>query len=54
MAPYVRRLWKECSATELAALSDEAIDSICESLDDLSAKWGRLRIGEGLSVVWPD
>ncbi len=36
------------------ALDARAIDRICRLLDDLSARWSRLRVGESLAVRWPD
>jgi hypothetical protein len=35
-------------------LSEERLDRICEWLDELSAKWAGLGIGESLTVAWPD
>ena len=33
---------------------EEQIDRICDRLDELSAEWMRLEIGEALTVRWPE
>jgi hypothetical protein len=39
---------------QLDALSEEKMDQICAHLDELSSHWSRLRIGESMTVHWPD
>jgi hypothetical protein len=41
-------------APELEALDRKKVDEICESLDQLSARWSRLEVGESMAVGWPD
>lgn len=39
---------------ELSNLSTRKIDEICEYLDELSAHWSRLEVGQCVIVRWPD
>ena len=39
---------------ELGALTEEKLDQICAHLDELSSHWSRLKIGESMTVHWPD
>jgi|SRR4030095_3848123 hypothetical protein len=39
---------------ELSNLSTRKIDEICEYLDELSAHWSRLEVGQCMIVRWPD
>jgi hypothetical protein len=39
---------------EVKALNEDAISRVCMRLDDLSARWSSLRIGESLTVEWPE
>ena len=41
-------------AQELEALNQKKLDEICEWLDQLSARWSRLEVGESMAVGWPD
>jgi hypothetical protein len=41
-------------ASELDALNTVKISDICEYLDALSSNWSKLKIGESMSVSWPD
>jgi hypothetical protein len=36
------------------ALTDAVINRICMRLDDLSARWASLGVGESITVEWPD
>ena len=45
---------KRRSAMEPPALDQRKLDEICEHLDQLSAEWSSLEIGESMSVAWPD
>ena len=40
--------------SELAALNQKKLNEICEHLDELSAYWSRLEVGESMAVSWPD
>lgn len=42
------------TAHELDALNAAKISDICKYLDELSAHWSKLKIGEAISVSWPD
>ena len=39
---------------DLGALTEEKMDQICAHLDELSSHWSRLKIGESMTVHWPD
>ena len=39
---------------EQSVLNQRKLDEICEHLDELSAHWLRLRVGESMAVAWPD
>ena len=39
---------------ELHALSERKIEQICRHLDELSSHWSNLKIGESMTVHWPD
>ena len=41
-------------ATQLPTLNQRKLDEICEHLDQLSAQWSRLAVGESMAVAWPD
>jgi hypothetical protein len=34
-------------------LNEEIIDRVCARLDDLSARWSHLSIGQSLTIEWP-
>jgi len=36
------------------SLRQDQIDRVCERLDELSARWARLKIGQSLTVTWSD
>ncbi len=40
--------------TALPTLNQRKLDEICEHLDELSARWSSLEIGESMAVGWPD
>jgi len=39
---------------QLHGFSEEKMDQICAHLDELSSHWSRLKIGESMTVRWPD
>lgn len=41
-------------AEELHALDRKKMDDICDHLDELSARWSTLAVGESITVGWPD
>ena len=40
-------------ATQLPTLDQRKLDEICEHLDQLSARWSNLGVGESMAVAWP-
>jgi hypothetical protein len=51
MAQQAREM---ASRKDSRVLSERKLDEICEHLDQLSACWLRLRVGESIAVAWPD
>lgn len=54
MAQQAREVRDTASGKEQRVLNERRLEEICEHLDQLSAHWSRLRIGESMSVAWPD
>jgi len=54
MAQQARAVRDAGNAAELHALNAKKLDEICKHLDELSARWSSLRIGESMAVRWPD
>lgn len=52
MRPYVLRVRADCAPSELAELSENRLRRIRARLDELSAEWSRLRVGEALVLEW--
>ena len=42
------------STPELRALNRKKLDEICTQLDKLSFRWSNLKVGQSMSVRWPD
>ena len=40
--------------TEMEALDEKRLQSICRHLDELSSFWSGLEVGESMSVSWPE
>jgi len=40
-------------ATQVPTLDQRKLDEICEHLDELSAHWSRLEVGQSMAVAWP-
>jgi hypothetical protein len=38
---------------ERAALSEPVLARVCARMDDLSARWARLRVGDSFTLAWP-
>ena len=53
MAPQIKP-GRDVSASPDLALNERLLAHICGRLDDLSARWRSLEIGQSLSVEWPD
>jgi hypothetical protein len=47
-AASLRRFWPQGRQ-----LDERVVTTICSDLDELSARWSRLAIGESMSVEWP-
>jgi hypothetical protein len=47
-----RQLWE--AQRDSALLHSKTESRICALLDELSQKWMRLRVGEALTVTWPE
>src|SRR4029078_9302971 len=54
MSQQAREVRDTASDNELRVLNDRKLDEICTHLDQLSAHWLQLRVGESMSVAWPD
>jgi hypothetical protein len=49
-AIHLRRI---ASSNEMKGMN-EKLDQICQHLDELSAHWSQLAVGESMTVRWPD
>ena len=54
MSSQEKQVRNVATPLELHALSEEKMDQICAHLDELSSRWSRLKIGESMTVQWPD
>ena len=54
MAQQATEVRDTASGSELRVLNDRKLDQICKHLDQLSAQWSVLRVGESMAVAWPD
>lgn len=54
MASFVDREWEHCSKEERARLSPDALDRICNRLEEVSRSWTALSRGESMVLPWPD
>ena len=41
-------------ANEFCVLNERMLAEICKQLDELSAHWSRLKVGQSIAVQWPD
>lgn len=53
MAAMVKSIRSQQSSTESRMFSESAIKQICARMDELSARWSALGIGQALTVSWP-
>ena len=53
MTDFVERIRHACSDDELEALTEPVIQRVCCLLDELSTRWRRLPVGEGVTLQWP-
>jgi hypothetical protein len=54
MVQQAKEVRDTANAKELHTLNQRKLDEICQHLDDLSAHWSRLKVGESMAVHWPD
>ena len=54
MAQQAKQVRDVATATELRTLDRKKLDQICMHLDELSSHWTRLKVGQSMSVRWPD
>ncbi len=54
MAQQAKAVRTTASATESRTLDQRKLDEICKHLDQLSAHWSSLKVGESMAVAWPD
>ncbi len=52
MALQAKESRGQLAATESQALNDAMINRICARMDELSARWSALEIGQSLTVTW--
>lgn len=53
MAGNAKHVRSQLPAAESQALNESAIKRICARMDELSAQWATLAVGQGLTVHWP-
>ena len=41
------------ATAQLPTLDQRKLDEICEHLDELSARWSNLEVGQSMAVAWP-
>jgi hypothetical protein len=54
MAPQAKSIRGLQPAAEDRTLTEDLLARVCSRLDDLSAQWASLDIGESFTVVWLD
>ena len=54
MSSETKHSWLRSRRSENDALNEEIIGRVCARLNDLSARWSRLGIGESLTIEWPE
>ena len=54
MAQQAKEVRDVATAKELGVLNRSKLDEICKHLDELSAEWSKLEVGQSLAVRWPD
>src|SRR5215211_8369519 len=48
-----QKMRSETPSQQLPTLNQRKLDEICEQLNELSARWSSLKIGESMAVAWP-
>lgn len=54
MAQQAKAVRDTAGTAELITLNKRKLDEICKHLDQLSAHWSSLKVGESMAVAWPD
>ena len=54
MAKQAKEVRDTAGDEELQTLTDRKLDEICKHLDQLSARWSSLEVGQSMAVQWPD
>jgi hypothetical protein len=54
MTQQAKQVRDTAGASELLNLNQRKLDEICKHLDQLSAHWSNLKVGESMAVAWPD
>ncbi len=54
MAQQAKEVRDTANEKELRTLDQRKLDEICEQLDELSSQWSRLKVGESMTIHWPD
>ena len=54
MASHVQSFRVNLPRSEVKGLNEDVIKRVCERLEDVSARWSSLRVGESLTVEWPE
>jgi hypothetical protein len=54
MADQAKSVRGAAGSKESHDLNKEKIDEICKHLDQLSARWSSLKVGDSMAVSWPD
>jgi len=54
MAVNAKQTRNQQAAEEAKALNDTMVNRICARMDELSAQWSALAVGESLMVHWPN
>ena len=54
MAMNAAQVTSTAGKAELRALTQKKLTEIFKHLDELSARWSRLEVGESMAVHWPD
>jgi hypothetical protein len=54
MANQAKSVRGAAGVEELHNLNQKKMDEICKHLDQLSARWSSLKVGESMAVRWPD
>lgn len=54
MAQQAREVRQTANVKEQRVFNQRKLDEICKHLDEVSSHWSRLKVGESMSVRWPD